>query len=263
MAATVWQQLGATVYTGGDLGADQIEHFKKVGGKWLCPWVYQDMNAEANLALVPYWRKQGLLVGGVFNVFGGDPETDAANIAQIAKANSLSLVTLDIEAAYQYPNPGCALMPILLSSLRQKLPSAQIGVNTNCLNDSMIWNGGSGGKSCYSLGIRVLPQWYSAPRYEGSTWTDPEKNMRWMQSYGDKDNFYDPKQQYHRAVPFSYIHPQVEPTGVEGAILQVTIDSLVRAQKLGFSVGISLFALERVPESDWALLSRFQGRLWY
>src|SRR5262252_931751 len=99
MAATVWQQLGATVYTGGDLGADQIEHFKKVGGKWLCPWVYQDMNAEANLALVPYWRKQGLLVGGVFNVFGGDPEADAANIAQIAKANSLSLVTLDIEAA--------------------------------------------------------------------------------------------------------------------------------------------------------------------
>jgi hypothetical protein len=276
MAPSIWQKLGGKVYTGANLGDDVLDHFKAIGGSWICPWVYQDLNAQDNIALIPKWRGMGLTVGGVFNCFGGDPIYDAQQIATIAKEHSIKLVILDLESSYQYPNPGCMLMPTLLSKLREYLPLSagyEIGVNTNGMNDSMIWNGGQLGyqQSMNNLKIRCCPQWYSAPRYEGSPWTDPIKNMEWLTGkhldgskgveHGTIDNFKDPTQKYGRAIPYSYIHFCAEPTGVEGAVLSYTLERAEKALQLGLTPGFNLFVLERSGQ-DLDMVSKYKGKLY-
>jgi hypothetical protein len=266
MPPTLWQQLGGLVYTGENLSRDQVTKFKAVGGSWVAPWLYHDdVVADYNLAHVEQWRQWGVIVGGCFNCFGGNPETDATNIARIVTDHALPLAIIDLEAAYQYPGGNANLMPDLTARLRAKLPRTELCVSTNGLNGASIWNGRtlSPPRSFYDLGVRVAPQWYSSPRYEGSCWASPVCNMRWLTEHGHVDgNFHDPDQRYGRGVPLSYVHPSLEPTGVEDADLAASLIETDKARGYGFTVGLNLYALERVPAPDWPLLDRWRGRLW-
>jgi hypothetical protein len=271
-APTIWQQLGAKIYTGANLTDTTIEAFKGVGGAWVTATIYNDTNVEdANRALIPEWRSKGLVVGGMFNGLGGDPHADAANIAALVAEYTLPIVILDLEGPYQYPEGDATLMPILVQELVRRLgpvrPGFQLAVNTNGLNNSMIWNGRtllpvSPRQSFWRLGVRVEPQWYNAPIYE-QTWADPVYAMTWLAANQPLDsNFHDPTQQFGRAVPLSFVHGCFEFTGVEGADLATALPRAVEAQAHGFTKGISLFPLERAPASDWPILAQHRGQLY-
>lgn len=263
---SVWQQLGGLVYTGRDLSREQVEKFKAVGGRWVAPWLYQDdAVAGENRRLLGLWHSWGVAVGGCMNCTGGSPADDARNIAQLATELELAVVILDLESPYQYPEGDSTLMPELVRALRARLPKVELCVSTNGLNDASIWNGRTlkPPRSFYDLGVRVSPQWYNAPRYAGSCWADPVCNMRWLKEHGHTDpNFRDPDQRYKRGVPLSFVHPSVEPTGVEGAELAGELAHVWEARQYGFTTGLNLYALERTPDADWPLLERWRGRLW-
>lgn len=261
-----WQQLGAKIYTGKNLQDTTLQHFISVGGQWVTATVYNDNDVSAdNLSLIEHWRNFGITVGAMCNGLGGDPEQDALKIAALATEYHFELIALDLEGPYQYPEGDANLMPILVKTLRGYLPNANLAVNTNGLNNSMIWNGRTVGGpkySFYNLKIRVEPQWYNAPIYSGC-WCDPVCNMQWLQANEATDeNFHDPTQKYGRAVPLSYVHGCLEATGVENANLVTALPKVVEAKKFGFTYGISLFPLERVSADDLNTIANYRGILY-
>lgn len=263
---TIWQGLGSFVYTGENLGEDKVQRFAEIGGSWVIPVLYGDDAAGpwnlANLGgvLKPMCARHGVKVGGWFNGWGGDPVVDADNVAAIVKAYKLDPVVLDLEAAYQ-KNPD--VFPQLLKDMRVRLPQASLGVSTNSLNDSLIWNGRglTPRESARRLGYRVLPQWYNSPNYLGP-WADPAQNMAWLWANGTKDNFFDPSYANQRAVPLSYVHGTAETTGLEGADLSQSLPRFAAAKAYGLTPGMSTYLLEVQPDGDFDLLQQHRGTLY-
>lgn len=263
--ATIFQQLGGLVYTYANLG--NLDKFYNAGGRWIAPVVYgDDVAGPYNLSKLGELQalcKNRITVGGWFNGFGHDPISDASAISSIATKNNLTLILLDLEAAYQYPQGNADLMPLLVREVRKKLPTANIIVSTNGLNSASIWNGRtlSPQQSFFDLGIRVAPQWYSA-YYLKDNHTEPVTNMSWLKAHASSDgNFADKTAPNGRGVPLSYIHPTLEVTGLEGSSLSDEIARTKQSKKYGFTTGISIYTLENAPDSDFALLQAEKGNL--
>ena len=270
MAVTLWQRLGGFVYTGENLSDATLANFAAAGGFWLCPVIYgDDVAGPWNLANLDSLRARALshgvsIVGAWCNCFGGDPQADARNVAQLATEHNLPLVILDLEAAYQYPQGNANLMPELVKALRDLLPHHALAVSTNGLNASMVWNGRTltPRASFAKLGIRVLPQWYSGPGYWGC-WTDALCNTDWLRRNGASDpNFADPTAPRGYGVPLSYVHGTLEATGVEGSSLAAELSKVQAAVVSGYTYGLSLYTLERTPDSDFDLLRSVRNRLY-
>lgn len=263
---SIWQQLGAYVAAGKNLSTHHLDQFAKVGGKWIVPVLYGDdadgpWNRDNIERMKADAGARGIKVGGWFNCWGGGAETDATNIAAIVNAHNLDPVILDLEASYQYPHGNFAVLPYLMKAVRNHLPTKNLCISTNGLNDSMIWNGRPLKESARRLGYRVSPQWYNSPNYSGC-WTDPVCNMKWLKEEGYKDNLYDPYYANKRAVALSYVHPVLEPTGVEGSTLWAELNRLAMAKTYGFTTGFQLYLLERVPDEDWPIVAARRGTLY-
>lgn len=266
---SVWQQLGAFVYTGANLTGEKVSKFASVGGKWIAPVIYNDdaagpWNRENFGYLKSEFTRYGIQTWGWFNGNGGDPFADADNIASMYRDYGLGGIILDLELQYQYPQGDANKMPLLASRLRDNLPTAEIGVSTNGMNSSMIWNGRilNPPRSFYDLGIRVLPQWYTA--YYDRDGKTPQVQMKFLQEGGASDfNFRDgnAKRTRYRGLPLSYVHPTLEVTGLEGSDLQREINDTIAARKYGYTTGISIYYLESTLDSDFQLLKDMRGRL--
>lgn len=267
---SIWQGLGAFIYTGSNLSIDQIQKFKNCGGSWGCLLIHNDdVVAEENKRMLPginaMFNARGMQLWGWFNGRGDNPVVEAKLIASITSNLGLPGIILDLEAEYQYPEGNADLMPILVSELRKWLPKKEIGVSTNGMNNSMIWNGRilDPRKSFYDLGIRVLPQWYQS-YYEADGKT-PQFQMRWLEDNGGKDfNFKDPdaKKTKYRGLPLSYVHPTLESTGVENAHLASELHDLKECKAFGFTQGFSLYTLERTQEQDFDLCQSVRNVLY-
>lgn len=264
---TVWQQLGAFVNKIEDLSDDQLVRFKSAGGAWIIPLVGGDPTIEeANRALTPHLQARcapyGIKVGAWWNGWGESSEKLAAQVSGFAKLNGLSPIILDLE--YDYTGPNAWKMPELLNVLRGKIGGAwSLGVSTNAMNNSAIYNGRTLNptRSFYTLGVRALPQWYSwVYRQDGAY--RPDMQMKWLKEHGDSDyNFKSPVGPFGRGLPLSYVHGTVEVSGVEGADLDDELHLVQMAQRYGFTKGVSLYLLERMPESDFGILAKYRG-LW-
>lgn len=266
---TIWQQLGAFVVTANNLSDHRIEQFAAAGGRWLVPVVYgDDHSGPDNLQhlprLIERCEPHGIRVGAWGNGWGGDPFVDAQALAKIARDHALPLVIADLEAAYQWPKGNPNLLPSFAYNLRAELKNTSIGISTNGLNNSGIWNGRtlSPARSMYDLGIRVLPQWYTwMGRADGAK--TPFGNMQWLKENGGKDgNFRDPNapNTAYRGVPLSYVHGTLESTGLEGSVLAEEIGWLRAAKPYGYTVGWSLYTLENAPDEDLALCAAERGK---
>jgi hypothetical protein len=267
--ATVWQQLGAWVANGGNCGTGHLDKFANAGGKWVALLVYNDdRDAESNRKLLPGLRAQcqarGMSMPGWFNGFGEDPVQQAKEMVGIANNLNMPFMILDLEAAYQYPGGDANKMPILLSEIR-KYTKKPIGVSTNGMNSSMIYNGRTldPPQSFYDMGVRCLPQWYSS-YYNKDGDTTPQAQMQWLKENGNKDfNFKDPnaKRTNYRGLPLSYVHGTVEATNLEGSSLAQELQDLQSARAFGLTPGFSYYKLENAPDDDFPLLASQKGKL--
>jgi hypothetical protein len=266
-----FRSLGAFVYSGVNLGDDQLNAFSAAGGRWFAPVIYGDDAAGpwnvANLEqLKSRARPRNLEVAGWFNVTGGDNEKYASDIAAMAKKHGLPLVILDAELAYQYPAPGCSMMPDLLKRIRSKLPTTDLLLSSLGPNDSYIYNGRTlaPAQSMYDLGWRHAPQWYSS-YYGRDGNTAPAARMKWLKEQGPNSmNVRDsnaPKSGY-RGLPLSYVHPTVEATNLEGSDLKTELNDLTTARSYGLTNGFSYYYLEhREAPDDMKLLAAVRGKL--
>ena len=267
---TPWQRLGAFVAVGPNLPDENLAAFADAGGAWICLLVYgDDKNTPGNLEFIPDLQKKlnpyKISLCGWYNYWGIDGTQFANDVASVRSQYGLNLSILDCEAAVQ----GNTKMSDVALHCAGRLPKDSIGVSTNSLNDSVVYNGRMDGlaqaqwKSFRQLGIRVSPQWYSSPAYSGC-WTDPVCNMEWLSGpNGKSDNLYDAKAKNSRAVPTSYVHPTLEVTGLENADLQKSLDLCVQAQTHEFTKGISLYLLENAPLSDLSLVKQYRSRLYF
>lgn len=257
--------------TGENLSRATTHAFGVTGGGWIAPLVYGDdasgpWNREHFRQLKQLAADEGVGCGAWFNVFGGDPHEDAREITKLASllAPSGPLI-VDCETAYRYPAPGWPLLPSLLAELRS-LTAREIGISTDGLNASGVWNGRTIPRntqrqllSCFRLGIRVLPQWYVGSPHDDGAWARPDGNMVWLQANGAKDgNFADASAPNGRGVPLSYVHGTLEVTGLEGADLYHGLVLLDNARKAGFTKGYSLYNLENMPDSDFEHVRRYR-----
>jgi len=267
---TLWQGLGAFCANAPNLGSDALDRFQAAGGSWICFVLYNDSaNAEHNQDVMPTMKaelaKRGIAACGWYNYFGDDPETFADDTCNLHKAWGLTLAIFDCEDAVV----GNTKLARLTKEIAKRFLPNTVGISTNQLNDSVVWNGRIEGEapglwlSAHALGIRVLPQWYIAPRYAGSTWTDPVANMKWLSGPGGtSDNLLDSKAKNKRAVPLSYVHGTGEVTGLEDADLDMFLGRCKLAQQYGLTKGISLYLIENAPASDFDLVNRYRGDLY-
>jgi len=266
--ATVWQQLGGWVSNGGNCDGARMDKFAEAGGRWVCLNIYNDdVDAAPNRALLPGFRAQcnsrGLQVFGWFNGHGEDPVKQAKEMAGLAANLNLPVMILDLESEYQYPEGDANKMPILLSEIR-KYTQRPIGVSTNGMNGSMIYNGRvlDPPRSFYDMGVRCLPQWYSS--YYNKSGDSPQAQMKWQKEHGNTDfNFKDPnaKRTNYRGLPLSYIHGTVEASGLESSSLAQEIQDLQSAKGFGYTTGFSYYKLENAPDDDFPLLAAQKGKL--
>lgn len=271
---TIWEQLGAWVYSAENLSQEHVVKFHAAGGRWLTPLLHGDKGEvdgydlnreELNLTLLPKIKSWcgplGVRVGMHANGFGEDPKQLAAIVAQKAYAHKLNPVWLDLEAAYQHPQGNAALMPITLKEARLAMPAKSLGVSSFGFADrGMIWNGRtlSPKQSLYDLKIRWGPQWY----YKYAAHYAADECMRDLKEHGATDgNIADATAPGGRGIPLPYAHGVVELTGVEGHELSVAIEQMRRAKQFGFRFGFSIFPLERCPDSDYDLLRSVRGEL--
>lgn len=256
---SIWQRVGGFVYNGVNLTEQQVAAFADAGGGWIVPVIYgDDVAGPGNLELLPTFKAWGaahnVTVGGWFNGFGASPTVDAANITALVRQHALTLVILDLEGAYQ--GVGAELQVELVNAVRHASPGVDLGVSTNGLDNSRIWNGRgvTPQESFAKLGVRVLPQAYSA-YYAKDAHTAPDVVMKWLQQHGASDpNFADPAGPHGRGVPLSTVHFTVECTGEEGSDLADEQMRLHAAKQYGFTIGYSLYTLERAPASDLVLV---------
>jgi hypothetical protein len=269
---TYWQGLGAFVYTGKNLGIKHLDKLKSCGSQrpWICLVIYNDEVAgDSNRFLLPgikAWCKvRGISVFGWYNGTGGDPYEDARAIAGLHTNLALDGIILDLEAAYHYPEGDANKMPYMLSALRKQLPTVEIGVSTNSMNSSMIYNGRvlTPKQSFYDLRVRCLPQWYSS-YYAKNDSERPQAQMQWLKANGSSDfNFRDDnaKTTSFRGLPLSYVHGTLEVTGLENSDLAQEISDCVAAKVYGLTPGISIYTLENTPDSDFDVLARHKGEM--
>jgi len=265
-----WQGIGGFVYTAANLTARRLDQLKSLGSQcpWVCIVIYGDdvagpANQSSLQAMKTLCKARGIQTWGWYNGWGGDPYEDARNISRLHTTYQLDGIILDLEAAYQYPGGDANKMPFLVSSLRNILPNAQIGVSTNGMNSSMIWNGRvlNPKRSFYDLKIRCLPQWYSS-YYNKDAHTQPQYQMRWLKDNGSSDfNFRDENaiKTKYRGLPLSFVHGTLEVTGLENSSLQAEIEDCVACRIYGLTPGISLYTLENMPDSDFDILARHRG----
>jgi hypothetical protein len=86
--------------------------------------------------------------------------------------------------------------------------------------------------------------------------------MSWLKDHGTEDNLNDPSYANKRAVALSYVHPTLEVTGLEDANLAHGLSQCAAAYKYGLTPGFSIYLLENMPESDFALLAGQRGTLY-
>lgn len=276
--ATRWQQLGAFVAEADKITDDRLRLFYRAGGRWLVVLLDQlgyphdhDPAVVRNHLLMPSFKdrctQQGIACGAWFNGWAGGPlnwtaAQQAEQIEALVRRWNLGPVVLDLEAPYMFPGGRPQELPRLVWEVRQRLKTRAVGVSTNSLNDSMIWNGGELGPaaSLRRLGVAVLPQTYGPPLYT-SDWMNAAPLMRWLKANGMNDNFHDPTFRGGRAVALSSVKPTLEATGMEGCDLAAELESVAAAKQYGFKFGISLYTLEGAPDSDFPLLAARRGSL--
>lgn len=266
---TPHQGLGAFVVTAKNLSMETVKQFKKIGGIWIAPVIYNDDasgpdNRNWLAQNASYLQEIGILPWGWFNGNGGYPPSDALNIAALAHQFGLKGIILDLESQYQYPEGNANLMPQLVYELRKLCPigSMEISVSTNSMNGSMIWNGRvlTVPQSFYDLKIRVMPQWYSS--YYAKSGKTPQFEMQWLKLHGNTDGNFksiNAKKTNYRGLPLSYVHPTLEVTGLEGSSLSQELADCKEAEKYGLTPGISIYTLENMPDSDLKLLELSRG----
>jgi hypothetical protein len=270
--ATRYQQLGAYVVSLQKLGYADLQKFHTVGGRWIAPIIQQvgyppdhDPQCVTNRSLIPQYKawcdEIGIALGGWFMCWDlGGAEANAAEIEMYVRAYDPDLmpVVLNCELAYKArPNA----LPELIAAYRRRIKTLSTFLSVIDLNDSMIYNGGGGVGCARACNIRVSPQWYSAPKYQ-SMWFDPYKNLAWLKERGTEGNLRCLHVKDHRAVPNSWVKGTVEATGVEGASMQASLDSLSRAKadKL-YDFGLSVFTLDSMPPEDYDRLAAVRGKL--
>lgn len=270
MTVSIWQRLGAFLYSGENLREDTLRLFAKAGGAWIAPVVIHDDAAGPwNVAHLDELRlrfaDQGIQTWCWFVGRGGNPVKDAQLVGDMVNGHGLTGCILNLEAEYQYPTGDPNLMPLLVKELRKRQPTLPIAVSTNGLNSASIWNGRTLTpiSSFYDLGIRVAPQAYSA-YYSKDGHTRPDYVMQWLKDHEHTDgNFRDVDAPYQRSVPLSYVHFTVEASGIEGSDLADEIHWLRVAQRIAPGmIGYSLYTLERMPAGDWPLIAATRGSLY-
>jgi hypothetical protein len=155
-----FRALGAFVNTGENLTDEQLDKFAWAGGKWIAPVLYGDdaaapWNVKNITKLQNRANARGLEVAGWFNVFNDKPVSmDVKNISAIVKNYKLPLAIVDAEHAYQYPAPGCQVLPELMQKLRQALLYTDLQLSSLGPNNAYIYNNRnlSPQKSMYNLG---------------------------------------------------------------------------------------------------------------
>jgi len=259
--------------TGRNLSTAHLDKLKSCGSQrpWIAVVIYNDdVNAVSNRQMLPgikaWCSVRDISVFGWYNGTGQDPYEDARQIIALHTSLNLNGIILDLEAAYQYPGGDANKMPYMLSAIRGRLPSVEIGVSTNGMNASMIYNGRvlTPKQSFYDLRVRCLPQWYSA-YYNKDGHTAPGYQMNWLKTNGStNENFRDDNasQCYYRGLPLSYVHGTLEVSGVEGSSLSQEISDCVAAKVYGLTPGISIYRLENTPDSDFDLLARHRNEIY-
>ena len=265
-----FRALGAFVYTAQNLTDAQLNSFRAIGGSWICPVIYGDdaagpWNVKNLTRLQNRAQTIGLEVAGWFNVTNDKPVgTDVTNIAKIVKNYHLPLAIVDAELAYQYPAPGCMVLPELMQKLRAQLPATDLMLSSLGPNDAYIYNGKTltPQRSMYDLGWRHAPQWYSG-YYNRDGNTTPQARMKWLKENASKnENIRDATAPNGRGLPLSYIHPTTEATGMENSNLQQELEDIKQSQLYGMTAGISYYTLEKAPPGDMQLLRKYKGVLY-
>lgn len=259
-----------------NLSEEHLQEFAHAGGTYIVVCLYGDDIASDNEKQIGILKlrcqEYRVKVGIWANYFGEDPSLYAAKVAALVHKYDIGPVMLDCEAAVQ----GNTLMAQVSKAIRLALPTRDICVSTNSLNDSVVYNGRIEGelpiswRSFIDLGIRVSPQWYSSYAdgtcpgcTQGTPWADPEQNMAWLQAHGNEDNLRDMNAPGMRAVPKSYVKGTVEVTGMENSKIQTSLDSMLRAKAQGnYTFGLLTYLLENTPASDWPLIAAVRGRLY-
>jgi|SRR5215831_285104 len=264
-----FRALGAFVYTAENLSDAQLDAFAAIGGRWFAPVIYEDDAAgpwnQANLTkLQNRANSRGLEVAGWFNVTNKQTnDRYARDIAALAKTYQLPKVIIDAELAYQYPSPGCQVLPELLQKIRTALPSVDLLLSSLGPNNAYIYNGRTltPPKSMYDLGWRHAPQWYSS--YYNKDGRTPQDRMSWLRANAHTDfNIKDDTAPNKRGLPLSYVHPTVEATGLEGSDLEQELRDLKQSQVYGFTAGFSYYTLEHAPPKDFDILRRYRNILY-
>jgi hypothetical protein len=278
-----WQSLGAWVNDWENVKGWQLDKFAAVGGKWITVSLIELSGGAGTDNPEMQWNRaniesiksacaqRGIVVSGWYVGWGGDAATNAAEVAAFHKTHALGPIILDLEGPYQL-NLKVADLTL---AIRQQFPvgTKPVGVTTNSLNDSQVYNGRVGSvtapsdKSFYDLKIRVIPQWYNSPAY-GGCWTDPVCNMKTLYGPGGtgaSDNLSDPDAPGGRAVQPGWVKPVLEVTALESSTLAPELSSCVAAQVYGLGKGVSIYLLENVPDGDphgdFQSLAAYRGHL--
>lgn len=276
-----WTQLGAFTARADAITDETLDAFAAAGGRYVVPLLAQlgrdpDDDVRANRAyfpeLVNRCTTRGIRVGSWLNGWGGDPEAEALEATRIVKSLTSRLLApavLDLEAAYQGNTKLAQLTNAIRRSDRLPVGSVPIGVSTNSLNDSQVYNGRQGSRravvdhSFRTLKIAALPQWYDGEPYRGSPWADPVQNATWIKQHGAEDNFDDPTYSDRRGLRLDQVHASVESTGIEGARLTVSLAAVLSAiVTVGIGKGLLVYLLERTPSSDFELIRSYRGRVY-
>lgn len=269
--ATRFQQLGFFSAVLENLTEGHIRRFAQEGGRWGVALMDQlqsvrSDSVEYNRAHIKEYRdlciKYDVAPGVWVNGWGKDPLIDANIVAELVHTKDLRPVVLDLEAPYQHGNQfvdpetrkivkgNADLMPALLKALRPLIPGTSIAVSTNAMNESGIF------RDFRTLGIRCLPQWYSAYYKKDGNYS-PTAQMAWQQKYGTTSwNF---ENGGVRGLPLSYIHGTLEVTGLEGSSLADEINEVRKSRIDGYTYGWSIYLLENIQEEDWKLIAAERG----
>ena len=262
--STVWQRLGAFVYSIDNCDLNRLRHFHSIGGRWVVPVLIGDKaTGPDNRAQLAQFKANcaaaGVRCGLWANGFGEPAAELAAEVAALAKGQNLSPVILDLEAPYKREN--APKMPELLAAVRKLMPTRLLGVSSYGFCDrEMIWNGRTldPPRSFYDMRVRFLPQWY----YVYDAKYEPDWCMEDLRDNGATDgNIADASAPGGRGVPLPYVHGTLEVTGVEDSSLAVGLAMLRDARVYGFTYGFSIYTLESMPDADFELLAAERGKL--
>lgn len=263
--AISWRKLGAFVADTQAVDENQLRKFKECGGQWVVPVTYGDSSTgPTNIEKLPQFKKKcqdaGLYCGIWFNGWGGDIGEMCAPVAAKAKELSLQPVVADLEGEW-FKNANAHRFPEVLKELRRLMPHRPIMASTTGFPDrAMIWNGRTltPPQSLEDLKIKWGPQWYYL--LDGKFAAD--WSMKDLKDNGKTDfNIADPTAYGGRGIRMYNTHGTLYVTGIENHSLATGIAQVRAAKAHGFSMGFSIYVLERTIDSDFALLAAEKGRL--